>query len=70
MLMEESKIFELRGELLKRGYTMAAFAREIGVSPQTLHTVLRRYWGTQKEPNGRRGYAILTALREFIASQN
>ncbi len=49
--------------LLQRGYTIAAFARKIGVSRANMHKVITRHCGRETtRPFGNKTYQILLAL--------
>lgn len=62
-----SAIFELRGELLKKGLTLQAFARKEGFDIRTVFAVIQRYWGTgENPPRGIIAQAILERLRAYV----
>jgi hypothetical protein len=54
----------LRVELLRRGYTMASFARANGFKPVTVKAIVRDHWGKATLPRGPITQQVLDRLEE------
>lgn len=62
--MINNQALTLRVELLRRGYTMASFARANGFKPVTVKAVVRDHWGQAKLPKGPITQAVLDRLEQ------
>ncbi|MCK8604401.1 hypothetical protein [Desulfoferrobacter suflitae] len=59
---------QLRAKLLlKRGLSVAAFARKHGYKPKTVDRVIARYWNDEKVPKGQISQQILERLRDELS---
>lgn len=60
---------EVRGELLRAGMTLPAFAEDIGVSAGAVRSAIRRYAKQDKYPNGPVTRRVLEALAPYVDGQ-
>ncbi len=56
----------LRGELLRKGYTLRDIADRHGWRYETLRMVIFRHWGRETCPRGRLTCEILKTLNRYI----
>ena len=68
--MERQKaIFELRGELLKRGITIKKLAKILNRNPKTVEKVIKRWWGKPNLPRGPISKDIILKIHELLHNQ-